>query len=139
MKERSFLDTSILLYTDNAQSPAKQAIVLELLQAGWATGNAVISTQVLREYFSASTQKLGVPIEIVQRKIELMASQMEIVSSDSDDILRAIELNKSQGFSFWEALIIRTAQKSRCLALYSEVIKPSHLLGSLRIIDPFQA
>lgn len=138
MKERSFLDTSILLYTDDSQAPEKQAMALALLQAGWASGNAVISTQVLREYFAATTQKFGLPIDMAQRKIELMASQMEVMSIDSDDILKAIEINKSQGFSFWEALIIRMAQKCNCTILYSDVIQPQRTLEGLKIVNPFQ-
>jgi predicted nucleic acid-binding protein len=42
MKERSFLDTNVLVYTDDADdadAPAKQATSLSLLRAGWATGN----------------------------------------------------------------------------------------------------
>lgn len=138
MKERSFLDTSILLATDDAQQPEKQTLALALLQDGWASRQAVISTQVLREYFSATTQKLGVPIDIAQRKIELMASQMEVMSIDSDDILQSIELNKSQGFSFWEALILRMAEKANCTVLYSDVIQPQRALDNLNIINPFQ-
>jgi predicted nucleic acid-binding protein len=49
MKERSFLDTNVLVYTDDADAPAKQAISLSLLRAGWQSGNAVLSTQVLQE------------------------------------------------------------------------------------------
>ncbi|MFZ1341856.1 PIN domain-containing protein [Thiothrix eikelboomii] len=139
MKERSFLDTSVLLATDDTQAPEKQALALALLQAGWASGHAVISTQVLREYFSASTQKLGIPIDLAQRKIELMASQMEVISIDSEDILQAIELNKAQAFSFWEALIIRMAQKSECRVLYSDVIQAERSLAGLQIINPFQS
>jgi len=139
MKELSFLDTSILLATDDAQHPDKQAMALALLQEGWASKQAVISTQVLREYFSATTQKLGVPIDIAQRKVELMASQMEVMSSDSDDILQAIELSKTQNFTFWEALIIRMAQQANCTVLYSDVIQPQHTLTGLEIINPFQS
>jgi predicted nucleic acid-binding protein len=34
MKERSFLDTNVLVYTDDADAPAKQASSLSLLHAG---------------------------------------------------------------------------------------------------------
>lgn len=139
MKELSFLDTSVLLATDDAQHPEKQAQALALLQDGWASKQAVISTQVLREYFAAATQKFGLPIELAQRKIELMASQMEVVSIESDDILKAIELTKTQTFSFWEALIIRMAQKADCTILYSDVIRPQRTLEGLSIINPFQS
>lgn len=138
MKERSFLDTSILLATDDVQQAGKQTLAMNLLQSGWANGTGVISTQVLREYFAAATQKLGVPIDIAQRKVELISSQMEVISIDSDDILQAIELNKAQDFTFWESLIIRMAQKADCQVLYSDVIPQKAKLTGLRIINPFQ-
>ncbi len=70
MKERSFFDTNILIYTDDNAFPAKQAIATKLLESGWNSGNIVLSTQVLQEYFAASTRKLGVSPKTAQRKIE---------------------------------------------------------------------
>jgi len=64
MKERSFFDTNILVYTDDSVFPDKQAIATQLLEEGWNSGNIVLSTQVLQEYFVASTRKLGVSPEI---------------------------------------------------------------------------
>ena len=82
MKERSVINTNILIYTDDADSPEKQAIAVALIESGWQNGNAVLSTQVLQEYFSASTRKLKLPAEKAQRKIELL-SHLEIASNVS--------------------------------------------------------
>lgn len=84
MKERSFFDTNILIYSDDSAFTDKQTIVIELLAEGWNTGNIILSTQVLQEYFVASTRKLGVSVETAQRKIELLA-HLEIVSIEHDD------------------------------------------------------
>jgi len=68
MSERSFLDTNILLYTDDAGAPTKQARALQLLETHWSSGNLVLSTQVLQEYFVGATRKLNVPVETAQHK-----------------------------------------------------------------------
>jgi predicted nucleic acid-binding protein len=47
MKERSFFDTNVLIYTDDNAFPAKQAVAIQLLESGWNSGNIVLSTQVL--------------------------------------------------------------------------------------------
>ena len=138
MKERSFIDTKILIYTDDADSPEKQAIAVGLIESGWQNGNAVLSTQVLQEYFSASTRKLKLPAEKAQRKIELL-SHLEIASIEHQDIVRAIELHRLHSFSFWDSLIVRMAQKTGCTVLYSEDMQHGQKLSGLRIINPFNA
>lgn len=137
MKERSFIDTNILIYTDDADSPEKQSIAIKLLESGWQNGNAVLSTQVLQEYFSASTRKLGVSAEHAQRKIELL-SHLEIASIEHQDIVRAIELHRLHSFSFWDSLIVRMAQKTGCTVLYSEDMQNGQKLNGLTIVNPFK-
>ena len=44
MKERSFIDSNILVYTDDAAFPEKQEIAMALLETGWNSGNIILST-----------------------------------------------------------------------------------------------
>lgn len=136
MKERSFIDTNILIYTDDSAFPEKQSIAIQLLEGGWNSGNIVLSTQVLQEYFAASTRKLGVPPEIAQRKIELL-KHLDIISIEHIDIVQAIDIHRLHSFSFWDSLIIRMAQKTNCTVLYSEDMQHGQQLGSLKITNPF--
>lgn len=137
MKERSFFDTNILIYSDDSAFPEKQAIAIQLLEEGWNSGNIVLSTQVLQEYFVASTRKLGVSVEIAQRKIELLA-HLDIISIEHSDIIQAIDLHRLHNFSFWDSLIIRMAQKTNCTALYSEDMQHGQLIGNVRVVNPFR-
>lgn len=136
MKERSFIDTNILIYTDDSTEPKKQKVAMQLIESGWHNGNAVLSTQVLQEYFSAATRKLGIPADKAQRKIELL-SHLEIASIEHQDIIRAIELHRLHSFSFWDALIVRMAQKAACTVLYSEDMQNGRKIDGVRIINPF--
>jgi predicted nucleic acid-binding protein len=137
MKERSFIDTNILIYSDDADEPEKQKVALNLLKSGWHNGNAVMSTQVLQEYFSASTRKLKIPAEQAQRKIELL-SHLEIASIEHQDIVRAIELHRLHSFSFWDSLIVRMAQKTACAILYSEDMQDGRKIDGVQIVNPFK-
>lgn len=137
MKERSFIDSNILIYTDDAAFPEKQKIALALLEAGWNSGNIILSTQVLQEYFSAATRKLRVSAETAQRKIELLGC-LDIVSIQHQDILRAIEIHRLHQFSFWDSLIIRMAQKAFCIILYSEDMQHGQKVGDVTIVNPFR-
>ena len=138
MKERRFLDTNILIYTDDSSNPEKQQQALALLEESWQQNNLVLSTQVLQEYFSATTRKLGVPLETAQRKIALLNQRVEIFSIEADDIVFAIDLHRLHKFSFWDSLIVRMAQKTACTTLYSEDMQNGRKLGNLTIINPFE-
>lgn len=137
MKERSFIDTNILIYSDDAAFPEKQQQATDLLLTGARTNNLILSTQVLQEYFSASTRKLGISTEIAQRKISLLNQRAEVFSIEPDDIVLAIDLHRLHSFSFWDSLIIRMAQKTACTVLYSEDLQHERKLGNLTIINPF--
>lgn len=138
MKERSFLNSNILVYTDDSSEPEKQGIALALIKSGGESANAVLSTQVLQEYFSATTRKLKTPIETAQRKIELLSNRIEVYSIIAEDISAAIDLHRLHSFSFWDSLIIRMAQKSSCSVLYSEDMQDGRKIGGVRIKNPFK-
>ena len=59
-----FFDTNVLLYCTDKQSPAKQAIALNLVEKHSATGQAVISTQVLIELYNVLVNKQKVPAHL---------------------------------------------------------------------------
>ena len=54
---RAFLDTNVLVYADDADAGPKRETAQALVVAALATGDAVISTQVLQEYFAVATRK----------------------------------------------------------------------------------
>ena len=137
MKERSVIDSIILIYTDDAAFPEKQQIALALLEEGWNTGNIILSTQVLQEYFSAAILKLGVSAETAQRKIELLGC-LDIISIHHADILRAIDIHRLYKFSFWDSLIVRMAQSASCSVLYSEDMQHGQQIGDVKIVNPFR-
>ncbi len=70
---RSFLDSNVLVYTDDVDSPAKQRSALDLAKAAISDGWGVVSTQVLQEYFAVTTRKLGVSPDVARDKIEIFS------------------------------------------------------------------
>ena len=60
MSGGSFLDSNVLVYTDDAGSPAKQKAAVALVGESMRTRAGVVSLQVLQEYSAVVTRKLGV-------------------------------------------------------------------------------
>jgi predicted nucleic acid-binding protein len=137
MSARTFLDSNILVYTDDQSAPEKQAAALDLVELCFRDRRGVLSTQVLQEYFSAATKKLKVPAELAKRKIQVF-SRFNLVLVGLDDILGAIDLHRLDGFSIWDALIIRAALRSGCSFLYSEDLQAGRKVNGLEIINPFR-
>ena len=99
MSARSFFDTNILVYTDDHDAPAKQSRALALVEEARLGGWGVLSTQVLQEYFAATTRKLGVPAPIARRKVEIFA-RLDLAVLDLSDIIGAIDLHRLQASGF---------------------------------------
>ena len=106
MTARSFVDTNVLVYLFDADSPAKQARARKILEqdsgnvpAGRSPGEAssylVLSTQVLQEFYVTVTRKLGVPLtpEVALEATKHFA-QLHLVYIDAQLIFNAIALSQ---------------------------------------------
>jgi len=138
MRGRSFLDSNVLIYTDDASAPAKQATALDLIEGCHASHSAVLSVQVLQEYFVITTRKLGVDAALARRKVELFA-QLHVVATVPEDVLAAIDLHRLHRISFWDALIVRSAINAGCARLYSEDLQEGRRFEGLEVVNPFVA
>jgi predicted nucleic acid-binding protein len=134
---RSFFDTNVLIYADDKAAPAKQRRALELLAEHRRAGSGVVSLQVLQEYFVTVTRKLQVDARTARRKVELLA-EFDVATLDVADILAAIDLTRLHAFSFWDALIVRSAQQTGCGILLTEDMQHARELDGLRIVNPFR-
>ncbi len=136
MSVRSFFDSNILIYTDDAKASRKREICLSLLEEHQLARTGIISIQVLQEYFVIATQKLRVAAEMARYKLTLFG-QMETVRPELADILAAVDLSRLHKISFWDALILQAAQATHCKVLYSEDLQPGRNFSGLRVVNPF--
>lgn len=134
---RSFIDTNVLVYTDDHDEPEKQGKALDLLARARREGTGVVSTQVVQEYFSAVTRKLGVDPKLARRKVELFARH-HLVLVDLTDVLAAIDLHVVHGLAFWDALVVSAAKRAGCRVLYSEDLQAGQTFEGLEIVNPFR-
>ncbi len=69
MAPRVFIDTNVLVYADDAQAGSRRDRAREITEQLVREGRAVISTQVLQEYFAAATAKLKLSAETARRRV----------------------------------------------------------------------
>jgi predicted nucleic acid-binding protein len=59
MNGREFVDTNVLIYSLDSSEPVKQSLAIQLIERVTDLRVACISLQVLQEFYSAATRKLG--------------------------------------------------------------------------------
>ena len=136
MSAKYFLDSNILIYGDDLDAGKKNEKALKVIEESVASGNGVISTQVLQEYFVNATKKLGVLPEIAQRKVTLF-SAMNVVRIAVEDIHAAIDLNRLHQLALWDAMIIRCAAVAGCDRVLTEDLQHGQVIAGVKIENPF--
>jgi predicted nucleic acid-binding protein len=134
---RTFLDTNVLVYSDDPRDPAKQAKALDLIKDHLRLRTGVVSLQVLQEYFVTTTSKLKLDVELAKQRVEIFA-RFHVAQPAVDDILAAIDLHRLRRLSFWDALILQCAKQSGCRVLLTEDMQHGQLVDGVRIVDPFR-
>jgi predicted nucleic acid-binding protein len=138
MASSLFFDSNILIYTDDKNSPSKQAIARELVEQHLRRRSGVLSTQVLQEYFAVVTGKLRVDPAIAREKVEILGS-LAVFQPATSDVLGAIDLHRLHQISFWDAMILRAALQSGCRTLLSEDMQHGRRIDGIQIVNPFSA
>lgn len=135
---RVFIDTNVLIYAHDKSAGEKHNIAKNLLLSLWNAGNGVLSTQVLQEFFVATTKKLPSPMDIDLAKAIIKSFLVwDIVMNDESSILEAIEMHKRYKYSFWDALIIQAAIKGGAAILLSEDLADGQKIKGITIKNPF--
>ena len=133
-----FIDTNILVYANDRRDSHKHNQCLKLLEKYLASGQAVISTQVLYEYASTALSKLGQKDSVVRRQIELLSS-LQVVPQSAALAIRAIEIKALYGLSFWDAAIIAAAEAGRCKRILSEDMNAGQFYCGIQMVNPLAA
>jgi predicted nucleic acid-binding protein len=98
-------------------------------------GEAVISTQVLQEFYVVATSKLHLD-PIVSKSIMHTFENMEVVTIGKDLINEAIDAGLQYRLSFWDALILVAAESAKCEVLYSEDRNDGQIMRNVRAVNP---
>ncbi len=133
---RSFIDTNVLVYTDDQANSAKQKRALDILNVQKQSASGVVSLQVLQEYFVTVTRKYGVGPASARRKVELFAT-FDVVEPALTDVLSAIDLHRLRSLSYWDALVMHCARRAGCQQVLSEDMQHGQIIDGVRIVNPF--
>jgi predicted nucleic acid-binding protein len=139
MTGRVFLDTNILVYLFDENSPDKKRSGHELVRRlAEELTTRVISTQVLQEAYSSMTRKLGLdPASVLTLLREMEGSGIRVQVLDPPLIWRAATRSINDKLSFWDGLIVESAIAAQCSVLYTEDMQHGRTFGSVTVRNPF--
>jgi len=133
-----FVDTNILVYAHDRSAGSKHEQALELIEWLWENHLGCLSVQVLQEFYVVTTQKISKPLEQeTAMRILRDLTQWQIHAPIADDVLGAIGLKQRYDVSFWDAMILWSAQQLGCSVLWSEDLSEGQAYGNLRVLNPF--
>jgi len=135
---RCFFDTNVLLYLFDDSVPEKKAQAQEVFSEEVEAGRAVLSTQVLQEFYVSVTRKLAEPLPSAVAEAQVRDfARLPTVRVDEVMILSAIERHRSMSFSFWDALILEAALRGGADRLLTEDMQYGQKIEGLLVENPF--
>ena len=96
------------------------------------TLTGVISTQVMQEFYVVATRKLGVE-PLLAKSILHAFENFEVVVVDSMLIKEAIDTSIVNQISFWDALIVVSAESAKCEKIWTEDLQHDRVIRGVQI------
>ena len=132
-----FLDTNIFVYSLDQSDSGKRKKCRNLIKSLTDKNSGVISTQVLQELYVAATAKLGADPLLVKDIIRSL-ERLETVVVSPTLIKEAIDCSLINRLSFWDALIVVTAESAHCEILWTEDLKHGQVIRGVCIENPLK-
>lgn len=135
---KAFIDTNVLLYAQDPRDRGKQRKSRALLATLEQDGSAVVSTQVLQEFYVIATTRFAVPPLVAKRMVQDLQI-FEVVLVVPLLIERAIDTSILNEISFWDGLIIAAAESAHCSVLLTEDLNHGQVIDGVRVENPFRS
>jgi predicted nucleic acid-binding protein len=133
-----FVDTNVLLYSEDSAHPDKHRAARLWLRELWLRRAGRLSTQVLNEFYVVATRKLRPPMAAGDARAEVRRYQRwQPWSIDHATVETAWAVESRYGLHYWDALMVAAAQQQGCRLLLTEDLQHDQVIDGVRILNPF--
>jgi predicted nucleic acid-binding protein len=109
-----------------------------LLKQLFEITSGVLATQVLQAYCNVAIKKLKRPLKHIRAQLDLY-EQFEVVLVTPAIIRAGLDLHQTRSVSFYDAIVLTSAQMAGCSVLLNEDMYAGELVGGVRVVNPFLA
>ena len=103
----------------------------------WDSGTGRLSVQVLQEFYVNATQKLTTPVaRSIAREVVRTYGVWIHHATTVETVTRATELSELARISFWDALIVASAEEVDAEELLSEDLNDGQAIAGIKIVNP---
>lgn len=134
---RVFFDTNVLVYSLDLHDDKKRTRSLALIRECLENQSAVISTQVLQEFFTVAVKKLKIEPLIARKHLMYFSEKLDVVQVTTALMQDAADRMILNPISFWDSLIVSAAKAGRCEELYTEDLQSGRVWDGVKVMDPF--
>lgn len=133
-----FVDTNVLIYAEDVADRVKQVAALAWLRDLWVGRRGRVSAQVLNEFYVNVTRKIkpGMPAGDARAEVRRYQRWQPWVL-DHSTVESAWAVESRYGLSYWDALIVASAQAQGCTLLLTEDLQHDQVIDKVRILNPF--
>ncbi len=129
-----FIDSNIIIYAYSGTDPKKSDIARRVL----ASGNVVISVQVINEFVAVTHKKLRQPIDKIEDTVREFLPFTHPMPLSTETSLLALRIASKYRLAWYDSLIIASALENNCSLLISEDLQHNQVIEkTLSIINPF--
>jgi predicted nucleic acid-binding protein len=138
MTGKALIDTNILVYAYDLSESEKQQKSVAVIDRLVVLDSAVISSQVLAEFFTIVTRKLPEPLtlEDAEKRVVHFCQIWSVLQVNEMIIFEAIRGVKTHKFSYWDALIWATARLNQIGTIISEDFSHDSYVEGVRFVNP---
>lgn len=134
-----FVDTNVFLYTVDDRDLAKQAAARAWVTWCWTQQAGRISTRVLNEFYNNAITKFRTSVPTQQARSQVRnLRQWQPPHLDTYTVDGAWALQDRYQLSYWDALIISSAQQQGCSFVLSEDLQHLQRFETVQLINPFK-
>jgi predicted nucleic acid-binding protein len=139
MTAHVFVDTNVFLYSFDDRDLTKQALARRWLTRCWQQRIGRVSTQVLNEFYNNAITKFRLRISPHEAREEVRRMRLwQPPHLDTYTVDGAWALQDRFALSYWDALVVSSAQQQGCGFLLSEDLQDMQQFDSVLKINPFK-
>lgn len=128
-----FFDTNVLLYLLSADDAKADRAETEL------SGGGVVSVQVLNEFASVASRKLGMSFGEIREALAAIRAVCTVVPIGEETHDRGLRIAEKYHLSVYDAMIVAASLLAGCKTLLSEDMQDRQTFdGGLRLRNPFR-
>ena len=133
-----FFDTNILVYAIDTRFSDKQKSAIALYSQAVKDRSFVISTQVLVEFFSATTKGKQPLLQRHEAQSQVTAlARQRVIPTTANMVVSAMGYAERYQMQWFDALMVDAALSAGATTLYSEDMQHGQRYGSLTVVNPF--